>query len=588
MASAIAMTPPAAKKRPHSALDTLFDVLGNAVARFDSLTGARINAKDVNSKLIDLGHGAARAAETVKNAYKDLYKGPKDPKNGSHRGWLDRGADAVNGTVEWAEGFFNRREIARLAKNLARNRWSEARKLFRSHFPAATKKFVHYVWQPAKAFFHGAKKFFRRHFPETTKKFIRNVWGPAKKLLGNPVGRVARLLRSHFPLTWRIGKWALRKIGPRLERVSTAFDRWLGPANVIHDVYKTVQDVRHKNWWSAGGDAIATAWDYYYTAKAWGAKQPYKWLGSAARWTGRTILRPALRGIGTAARLGARFLVRRAFPWIARMGPRIGARLAPLAERYLLPLAERYSIPVAEQLATKGPYGALAAAGILLAAGGLYAYYHPKETKKFFHNIGGFFHNVGVGLTGTAKQKAQSGWHPWADLTASTLKVGWDVLSRKGTGALEKDASSLGHAFNKITGAELPPGVKRPPPPPPKSWREKGWGFLRNVVIPSIPLVGDNLGDSIDQGSELWRMYQNASKASRPHGPVPRAPATTRLHAPMAVRSPRPRPQSANNHSKTQAEIRVRFENAPPGTKLGTRVTGGGASIFQTGLAFAN
>ncbi len=144
------------------------------------------------------------------------------------------------------------------------------------------------------------------------------------------------------------------------------------------------------------------------------------------------------------------------------------------------------------------------------------------------------------------------------------------------------------HAANKITGAELPPGVKRPPPPPPKSWQEKGWGFVRNVIIPSIPLVGDSLGDTIDQGSELWRMYKQASKGSQPRGPVSRARITTRLHAPQAVRSPQPRPHGANNHNKTQAEIRVRFENAPPGTKLGTRVTGGESSIFQTGLAFAN
>ncbi len=66
MAATAVNGPPPSKARPRSTLDTIFDVLGNAVARFDSLTGARINARDVNSKVMPLGREAMRVANQSK------------------------------------------------------------------------------------------------------------------------------------------------------------------------------------------------------------------------------------------------------------------------------------------------------------------------------------------------------------------------------------------------------------------------------------------------------------------------------------------------------------------------------------------
>jgi hypothetical protein len=137
--------------------------------------------------------------------------------------------------------------------------------------------------------------------------------------------------------------------------------------------------------------------------------------------------------------------------------------------------------------------------------------------------------------------------------------------------------------LSKLLGArgrKLPPGARGTPlsgarrgPPRPKTGWYNGLGSAWNGIVPY---------GSADASFDIWSMAPASS--SQPHGPV--SPSRIRLHAPPSVRSPRP--HNANNHAKTQAEIRVRFENAPPGTKLGTRVTGGESSIFQTGLAFAN
>ncbi len=123
----------------------------------------------------------------------------------------------------------------------------------------------------------------------------------------------------------------------------------------------------------------------------WGAARGFV-TEKAAPWAGRMLRTGwgAARGFVTEKAIP--WVTERAFPWIARTAVRLAPRLFMLAEN---------------GLARLGPWGWVAAAALAAVAGGIYAYTHPKETKQFFHNVGGFFHNVGVDMFGTAKQKAK-------------------------------------------------------------------------------------------------------------------------------------------------------------------------------------
>ena len=66
MASAAA-TSPSSNARPRSAWDIASDTLGNAVARFDRLTGAGIGAGGINRRVMPWLHGAVRVAQAVRN-----------------------------------------------------------------------------------------------------------------------------------------------------------------------------------------------------------------------------------------------------------------------------------------------------------------------------------------------------------------------------------------------------------------------------------------------------------------------------------------------------------------------------------------
>ncbi len=618
MAATAADGPPPSKARTRSTLDMLFDVLGNAVARFDGLTGARIGARDVNSRVMPLGREAMRIAN--QSTYSNLKRIAADLRHYPQK---------LVGTAEAAarkKGYGRPVDLA----NRYAGKVGDIRKWYKD---------INYEPYPAKE---------------------KGILGALDRGL------------------WNVHDWYSKiKIGSRLlwaariaKNAPTFLAKHFSLIDIAWNALATIKDIRNKDWRRAKFHATMTAvyaiarnfarkgWTYralqgarrFVTDKAapwagrmlragWSAARGFvtekalPWAGrmlrtgaqglrsgwSAARgfvtekalpWAGR-MLRTGAQGLRSGWSAARGFVTEKALPWAGRMlrtgwgaarsfvteraVPWVTERAIPWVTERALPWAARIGARLAPRLfmlgesvlPRLGPWGLAAAVALAAIAGGIYAYKHPKETRQFFHNVGGFFHNVGVDMFGTAKQKAQSGSHPWADLTASTLGLGRDVLNLDPSSAW-KDMTGAYHAARKITGAELPPGAKPPPPAPQKSWQEKGWGFVRNVVIPSIPFVGDSLGDTIDQESELWRMYKQASKGSQPRGPLSPARITARVHAPPAVRSPQPRPQGARNHAKTQAEIRVRFENAPPGTKLGTRVTGGESSIFQTGLAFAN
>ncbi|GEM_PF-5252543 len=621
MASAIAVMAPPANRRQPSMLDGVFDMLGNAVARFDRLTGARITAGDLNAGLMPPALGAMRVASEVKHTTRQFVDKGADLLRvvrflANHPRAVIRGAEGALLQHQWAQralaaARFVGGEINRDAHTLRwegqhlhdvvlgpypeKGNWLDRHAWDAYHgykdYKAWLKpgKWVKNAWDFAVEHRGQIKDFLHASKYLKSAQFIHQWWAKGKAAAIGGIDLAQAYLKTH-PRQARFLNTVL-KVGERVNTYMRRADKFISPLMLLGDGYNLWNDVRNRDWKKGRGDLGQAAWDAWSTANAYGGKPV---LAAARLFFTKT---PWGRALATK---GLDLVENRIFPWaekkipwlekkipgwLERIGIRGGGRAAVEAGEAGL---ERVAIAQAERvgpglIARGGPWVWAGAALAGLIGGSAYAYYHPKETKKFFRDIGNaasdFYHTVRTEMRGdTAK-----GWHPWADFTASAIRLGWDRL-QKDRDAEHQDVEKLGHAINKIRGVELPPGVK---PPPPRTWKQIGWDILRNDVIGAMPVIGDQLGEVVDQASALWHARKALPRASRPHIPAPPARSSVRLHAPPAGRSPQPRRQGAANiPTKTQAEIRVRFDNLPSGTHIGPRSTGIGTQV-ETGAQFA-
>jgi hypothetical protein len=110
MASAAA-TSPSSNARPRSAWDVVSDALGNAVARFDGLTGAGIGAHGVDAMVMPavraathLASGATQAAHTVMRIGANAFDAAKKAAH-----VVTHPAPAIRGVQSAAEAALRRR-----------------------------------------------------------------------------------------------------------------------------------------------------------------------------------------------------------------------------------------------------------------------------------------------------------------------------------------------------------------------------------------------------------------------------------------------------------------------------------------------
>ena len=200
----------------------------------------------------------------------------------------------------------------------------------------------------------------------------------------------------------------------------------------------------------------------------------------------------------------------------------------------------------------------------------------PKEATQFFRN-------VGIGLHGIPKEKARSGWHPWADYVSSMRNLGADLATLHFKKA-SQDASGWKHAVGKIAGLEPPAGGKAMRPQ--DIWQNKTFRFINDDLLPALDPLGITPHLDVDQMTSTSQWLQKHLQAS-PHAPPLPSRPSTQLHAPLSGRSPQPRRQGAGNiPTKTQAEIRVRFDNLPSRKRINTRAAGSSA-LAETGAQFA-
>jgi hypothetical protein len=625
MATSDATTPPAAPERPPvkrqpppakhqpSFLEQMFDLIGEIPAGLAKVTGgivpAHATAQVLHATVLPAATGAIGVANKARNAYDkgvkwwDDLTGKKDPPK---KGLFDQAVWWGHWAYEKASDFLDKRGMAQEAREK-----------------------VEKYWRPV-------KQFLKLHFPWT--KTIYRDWVPAvRRFARAPVRWTKDFLKAHSPATWRVGKAIAGSVSGALDHVSHLFDKWIGPFLVGNDVKDLWDDVsERKGWKTFGTDLARTGWDWYSTAKAWGATKPFRWLGTAARFVGGEILLPVAEGVG--AFLGGDALL-----------------------------------------------GAAAIAAIAAAAyGTYYAIKHPKETKEFAYN-------VLTDLFGDAKLKAQSGWHPIADATALGLRAAKDTVTVNPL-ALWNDAGDLlDLAFTKRApgqrdhplkqdwaqlGADAVAGLVSPLPQPAKptpgrDWLRKALPYLtvnprHPTVTPLGPMGAESPGlfDKLQEwmgltnpsapapkmqvppalmvmappagrrkpepapfskltvsrrappplrkaappGTGWYNGLGSAWSAIAPAGPsdpqadihspaplprhtlhmhVPPPRGATHLHAPAPVRAPRPASRAAANVSdRTEAEIQVRFDNLPFRPRASS---GAGASAFpfDTGAQFA-
>jgi hypothetical protein len=537
------MASAAAISRPRSTWDILADAFGNSAARFDGLTGARIGAHGVNGRVMPWLHGAVRVAQAVGNT-------------------RERAAHWMQGAVKHGAYLATHPRAVVGAIDAALRGRGHGRQLDNFYKAAGN------------AYYHGRRDY----------RFDRNLYGQYKRINSEPYpahehGMLGALDRGLSNLhDWyghvKRAAWGLK---------GASFMRWVpfgggmtrflakhfSPIDIAWNAAATARDLWHKDWGKAAWHAGMTG--------AYAVSRNFAREGLSHRlWTGAVDLFknriPASFGVAR------KFVTRRAVPWVtdtALPAARtfVTDKALPWITEKVLPWVVRGGLE-----AGLWGWGAAALAGAALA--GYEIYKHPKETKAFLHNTGDFFRNVAAGVRGDPR--ARQGWHPWADFAASSLRTGGDLLSLNAAGAM-RDARAQGHAFNKILGFERQPGAKGPPMTLSKLGA-KAFKFLWDDVIPQVD--GGAAHGAVKALANSWSWLRKPAQASRPHAPAPPARITGHVQAP-AVRITQPRrPRAANLPTKTEAEIRVQFNNAPPGARAAAR-TDAAAFQFETGAQFA-
>lgn len=179
--------------------------------------------------------------------------------------------------------------------------------------------------------------------------------------------------------------------------------------------------------------------------------------------------------------------------------------------------------------------------------------------------VTGFFKGIWDGVTGVFSA-AWDKIKPIVDAIAGFGKWILDVTGISGAwNALTSDADAVekhGEAIRRS--AQPKPGVHTAPPmsAPPKS---------TPPVSTALHMTGRPVSGPVHATGPVQ---------------IARTPAQVAkvVHV-KAAAAPKPAPQIP---VKGSADIRVHFENAPPGTKVGTRVTGRNPPRVETGVAFAH
>ena len=620
MASAVAAGPLQPNARPPSTLDTLFDVLGNAAGRFDQLTGARINAHALNAATTALIREPLHAVDETNERARDAYSRGRNaaylathPRAAVHA--LDT-ALRKSGHGSQLDNFYNGAGMAyyygRKGFGAAKDFYKRSDALMNGKYPAQGTWIEKAAWDANRAFgaikgfiddkdklktagrFAGdhwatVRKYLKKHDPRLLQTY--HEWKPMILGAGRDFFKGVKYLSHKYPLTSRILMKASEyggRLGGAIGTVSGWADKAMSPIMAGVDMYNLYKDVtaKKRDWWKTAGDAGKGVWDTYSAFTAWG-KKPLTWFFNKTR-LGQKLANTGIRlGKQYAMPLAEKYVFplgrRYVTPLLDRIATRLGGRAGmQVMERAALQSLERAGIQAGEKAGPRllsNPYVATAAAAIGLGAGGVYAYRHPKERKQFLRNAGDFFHNVGIGLHGTPKEKARSGWHPWADYVSSMLNLGGDLATLHLKKA-SQDASSWKHAVNKVAGLEPPPGGRAMRPQ--DIWQNKTFRFINDDLMPALDPLGISPHMDVDQMKSTSEWLQ-----SHLHAAAPRSRPSTQLRAPSSGRSPQPHRQGAGNTpTKTQAEIRVRFDNLPSGKRIDTRAAGSSA-LAETGAQFA-
>jgi hypothetical protein len=587
------MASAAATSRPRSTWDILADAFGNSAARFDGLTGARIGAGGVDAMVMPamraaahLGSGTARAAHGVMRIGANAFDAAKKAAH-----VVTHPALAIRGVQSATEAALRRRGYG-IALDVARavvpGLPGAVRDLYKSFsdwpYPAKNKGVLGRLDNAV----------------STTDKWYKHL------RMGLTIPGVLNWVTHGNPY-----RAAVRS---GLETITRPLSRFLGPGAIGVDVFGAIKAARRKDWRKTIFNTAIGALDTFTTYKAW-EKPIANWAesqggwrampGNLARWgsrriasgarvlgrgieamsnTARTVFTDSVLPRLTAARNFLRPGLNAARSFLAETAPEWGNAAKGLArdavEKGIPWIAEKALPWIVRGGLEAGPWGWGAAALAGAALAGYEIYKHPKETKAFLHNTGDFFRNVVAGVRGDPR--ARKGWHPWADFAASSLRVGGDLLSLNAAGAM-RDARAQGHAFNRIIGTERRPGAKGPPMTLPKLGA-KAFKFLWNDVIPQVD--GGLTHGAVNALASSWSWLREPAQTSRPHAPAPPARLTGHVQAP-AVRITQPRrPRAANLPTKTEAEIRVQFNNPPPGARTDAR-TAAAAFQFETGAQFA-
>jgi hypothetical protein len=611
----------------HGVLASAFDVMGEAPSVLSTLTfgivPANVTARALDATVLPVATAAMHGAQKTANAYDAGMKWWDDATSSKQpKGSLpQQAAWHLNSAFDATEKFLTRRGVVQDSWDFVKDHWKSTRR-------------------------------FLKQESDVTKEFFRDWARPARKAVLDRMRWAKKAWRTGSPTTWRLAKNVWKAGGEILEKTSHLWDKYLGPWEVTKDLYDFGRDA----WHGKVGDAIEdlgwAAYDTASTVVAWGGK-PLAWASEGwealgETWLGRNAVVPLTRWAGrNVVSPLARFAARSALPFVEDAAMFIG-------EDVLIPAAEGLAAFLgADALAVAAPLVALGAG----AYGLYYAYEHPKETKEFFYDIG-------ADLFGDPKLKAQSGRHPWADLTASSFALAKDLVApsaMKQTGVFD-DLVDAYRAVRKIGGIDKPrPGETMHPvkqdwgqlatdalwsmaqPFPtvqdnsPASQRQ----FVGSLISPLVPQgpafgpVGPPMFETPRQVRKLMpfaspgtssiarptipaaalprmqaRRYARFPSGTRgtqpsasrrvpakpgswgtprkmqaqPQGPVLPRPAVAQPYAPPAVRPARPS-RKGGAASKTEAEIRVQFDNMPVETRDRTRADR--AFPFETGKQFA-